>query len=225
MLNKIMNSKISSYVLAIACFFFILTFSIGLPIYFRPFYYLHINALELPRFSGRTYEGIKAAYDELLDYLVFGTPFRMGDFKYSFDGYSHFADCKVLFDINGAVLATTAAILAFFVLCRAITKKTLPRLFGYSPVFWSGAILLFLIAVVGIWGAIDFDGLFIAFHTVFFHGKTNWWFDPAVDEIINVMPEEFFRNAAILIAVAVVALSVSAVIFGVKAKKRENLTI
>ena len=48
----------------------IMTFSIGLPIYCRFFYYIQINTLNLEEASGHTYAEIKAAYDEILDYLA-----------------------------------------------------------------------------------------------------------------------------------------------------------
>ncbi|MBQ1385985.1 MAG: DUF1461 domain-containing protein, partial [Erysipelotrichales bacterium] len=40
---------------------------------------------------------------------------------------------------------------------------------------------------------------FVVFHTIFFPGKTNWIFDWNDDQIIRILPEEFFRNAGILI--------------------------
>lgn len=50
----------------------------------------------------------------------------------------------------------------------------------------------------------DFDKAFVVFHHLFFPGKTNWLFNPETDEIIQVLPEAFFRDCAILIgAVAV----------------------
>ena len=37
------------------------------------------------------------------------------------------------------------------------------------------------------------------FHALFFPGKDNWLFNPYTDEIINILPQEFFMNCAILI--------------------------
>ena len=45
----------------------------------------------------------------------------------------------------------------------------------------------------------DFDRAFVVFHALFFPGKTNWLFDPNEDQIINILPQEFFRSCAILI--------------------------
>ena len=49
--------------------------------------------------------------------------------------------------------------------------------------------------------ALDFNRAFVIFHAIFFPGKDNWIFDSATDQIILVMPEEFFCNCAILIGV------------------------
>ena len=96
-----MKNKILSGLLAFFIAILIITFSIGLPIYFRPFYYAQIDILDIEAYSGADYETIKEAYDELLDYLtVPGKEFSTGDFKYSENGKSHFVDCKVLFDLN-----------------------------------------------------------------------------------------------------------------------------
>ena len=53
-----MKSKTLSILFSIALFFFILTFSIGLPIYVRPFYYAHIEPMNLEAKSGFTREEI-----------------------------------------------------------------------------------------------------------------------------------------------------------------------
>ena len=107
---------------AFALFIFILTFSIGLPIYFRPFYYLHINALDLPaRYNSEcTYEMVKDAYDEILDYLTLpGKEFGTGEFPHSPEGASHFADVKGLFTLNTVALISSAIILVtLYILIR-----------------------------------------------------------------------------------------------------------
>lgn len=219
-IKKVLSSKGMSIVLAVVYVLFILTFSIGLPLYFRPFYYAHIKPLGLEAASNRTYDEIVYAYNELLDYCVFGKEFAMGNFRYSEEGYSHFADCKILFDLSGIVLLITAIILIGVLVYKILTKENIATLKGYSPSFWGSVVLLSVIAIAAVWGALDFDSLFTAFHTVFFPGKTNWYFDPRTDEIIKVLPWEFFRNCAILIAISVLAFSISFIVVGIKKKER-----
>ena len=74
-----MKNKIAAIVFAIALFFLILTLSIGLPIYIRPFFYAHIAPLDLEAESGFTRAEIIEAYNDVLDYLTLpGKPFCSG---------------------------------------------------------------------------------------------------------------------------------------------------
>jgi integral membrane protein (TIGR01906 family) len=61
---------------------------------------------------------------------------------------------------------------------------------------------------VGGLAALDFNRAFVIFHHIFFPGKDNWMFDPRTDEIILVLPQEFFRNCAILIGAGLLVMSV-----------------
>ena len=74
----------------------ILSFSIAVPILFRPFYYIQIDMLDLPERTGWSEETIREAYDEVLDFCVFGKPFGTGQLAWSQSGYSHFADVREL---------------------------------------------------------------------------------------------------------------------------------
>ena len=53
--------------------------------------------------------------------------------------------------------------------------------------------------------ALDFDRAFVVFHSVFFPGKDNWIFDWRTDPIILLLPQDFFRNCAILILALLLA--------------------
>ena len=62
-------------------------------------------------------------------------------------------------------------------------------------------LLIIIIAIAG------FDNSFQAFHAIFFPGKDNWVFSASKDEIIRVMPQQFFMNCAIIIAVGLIAFA------------------
>ena len=214
---------ILSVIFAISVAILIITFSIGLPIYFRPFYYLQIEPLGLPETTGKSFEEIKAAYDEVLDYLVYpGGEYGSGVFAFSPNGASHFADCKGLFTLNGvALLLSLALVIIGFVLQRKkILELSLPG--GFPLYFWSGISVLSGFALIGLLAASDFDRAFEVFHTIFFPGKDNWVFDPRADEIIGAMPEQFFMNCGILILSSVIILSVLAIVFGAIAKRKKR---
>lgn len=206
--------------LAISLFFFILTVSIGLPIYLRPFYYAHIGAMELPSSSGFTEEEIRDAYDEVLDYLTLpGKPFGTGVMACSEEGAAHFADCKVLFDLNAWVLAASSISLAALFFLR---KKLGPyRLGRRSAAFYAGISAAVLPTVVGGLAALNFDRAFVVFHRIFFPGKDNWVFDYYTDEIIRVLPQEFFMHCAILIAAGVLLQAVIILIWEFSGSRRQ----
>jgi integral membrane protein (TIGR01906 family) len=178
--------------------------SIGLPLYLRPFYYAHIDALGLDECSGFTKEQIRTAYDEVLDYLTLpGKSFGTGELAHSVEGAAHFADCKVLFDLNAGVLLGAAVVVAAILLVRKRCK--LPSL--RPAAFWAGVSALTLPVVVGSLAAVDFDRAFVIFHHIFFPGKDNWVFDYYADPIIRVLPQVFFMNCAILIGAGLILLS------------------
>lgn len=194
------------YIVAIALL--IITFSIGLPIYVRPFYYAHIGPLELTEDTGMTREQIKQGYDEVLDYLTLpGREFRCGEFRYSEEGKGHFEDCKVLFDLNAAVLLASAAVVLTLWLLHRYRLISLRQPKGWSPSALASAAVLATFAVLGALVAVDFDTAFTVFHTLFFPGKSNWLFDPATDGIILALPQTFFMNCAILIGASVIGIS------------------
>ena len=196
--------RIIPAIFAVALVLLVLTVSIGLPIYLSPFYYAHIDALGLDQSSGFTRDQIRTAYDEVLDYLTLpGKSFGTGELAHSAEGAAHFADGKVLFDLNAGVLLGAAVVVAAILLVRKRCK--LPSL--RPAAFWAGVSALTLPVVIGSLAAVDFDRAFVIFHHIFFPGKDNWVFDYYADPIIRVLPQEFFRNCAILIGGGLVTMA------------------
>lgn len=198
---------------------FLLTAAIGLPIYIRPFYYAHIEACDLVRVSGYSETEIREAYDEVLDYLTLpGREFGTGVMPHSADGRDHFVDCKGLFDLNASLLLGSGAVLAML---AAMRKKWGPyRLGKHSAYLWAAVLSVTAPIMIGCLAALDFDRAFVIFHQIFFPGKSNWLFDWRTDPIILALPQEFFRNCAILIGAGLVIFSLSLLIFtGIRDKK------
>lgn len=206
---KLQISTALSVLFCIALCLCILIFSIGLPIYCRPFYYTHIDSLDMAESSGFSKSEIKDSYNELLDFLTLpDREFSTGVMACSAEAESHFVDCKLLFDLNLAVFSVSLLILITLIVLQKSGKVKGFNLGKRHASFYSGLLALVIPVVVGALAAIDFDRAFSVFHKVFFPGKDNWIFDPVTDEIIKVMPVEFFMNCAILIGVSIVCLSV-----------------
>lgn len=206
-------SKLASAVFSVVLALLILSFSISVPILFRPFYYIQINALHLPERTGWSEEVIREAYDEVLDFCVLGRPFGTGELAWSESGRSHFADVRGLFLLDFAMLGVTAAAAVVLLWLGRTGRLRFYRFAGHGPGFWAGVGAAAAALIVAGLAALDFDRAFTVFHAIFFPGKDNWIFDPATDQIILVMPEVFFRNCALLIG-GVLLLCCAALILG-----------
>ena len=207
------QSKLLTLLLAVAAAAVLLSGAIAVPILCRPFYYAHIDPLQLEEATGYTRAEIKTAYDEMLDYCLGGDEFSTGVLRWSESGKDHFTDVRVLFLLDLKVLAVSAAVLVLALIAARLAGLRPARLAGRGPAFWAGAGLGGLFLLMAGLAALDFDRAFVVFHSLFFPGKTNWLFDPRTDEIINILPEVFFRNCAILI-LAVLVLGCAGLIVG-----------
>ncbi len=177
----------------------LLTGAVAAPILCRPFYYVHIGPLRLVERTGYTEGEIKTAFDEMLDYCLGGEEFSTGAMRWSESGKNHFTDVRRLFLLDlRAFAAALAALACLGLLARRGGMGPAPLL-GRGPGFWAGAGLGGVFLLVGALAALDFDRAFVVFHALFFPGKDNWLFDPAADQIINILPQAYFRNCALLI--------------------------
>lgn len=192
-------SKPMSMLLSVLIALVVLTGSIAVPLLCRSFYYAHIGPMHLEDW-GLTREEIVTAYDEMMDFcLGRREDFSAGVLAFSQLGADHFADVRGLFLLDLRVLrASLALLLAALVICKM--KGVRPyRFLGRGPGFWAAAGLGISFLVIGGLAALDFDRAFVIFHSIFFPGKDNWIFDWSMDPIILFLPQDFFRNCALLI--------------------------
>lgn len=177
-----------------------LTGAIAAPLLCRPFYYAHIEALELPEFVGLSVEQIKTAFNEMMDYCMGLAPeMQAGVFPFSQEGADHFADVRVLFQLDLALFALGLLVMiVLLAVCRR-TNLSAYHFGGWTPAFWGAVGLGTAFLIIGGLAATDFERAFVVFHHLMFPGKENWLFDIRTDPIILILPEIFFRNCAILI--------------------------
>ena len=204
------NGKSLFYLTAVAWMAFVISVSIAIPILCRPFYYAHIKPYQLESYSGYNEVQIKEAYDDMLDFCLFGGEFKTGDMKWSEEGKRHFEDVGRLFRLDFIVGGIG---LAGIIITSLINKGKRPfTVKGHTSQFWRGVYTLVLFVALGVLGSVNFSRFFVLFHKVFFPGKTNWIFYPDKDEIIMVLPEEYFRNCAIAIVAILVILTVTLIV-------------
>ena len=112
---------------------------------------------------------------------------------------AHMADVQGLF-LAAIMLRRICAGLA--VLCIAVlifTKAALRRLLPRT--FCMGTLLFFgVTAALTALISTDFTKYFILFHKMFFHNDL-WILNPATDLLINIVPEPFFMDTALRIAI------------------------
>lgn len=216
-------SKLLAFFTGVFTALLVLSASIAVPLLCRPFYYAHIEALNLDGYTGLSVEQIKEAFDQVMDYCLGLRPdFAAGVLPFSESGASHFADVRVLFLLDLWVAGLSlAALLVLFVLSRR--KKLTPApLLGHGPGFWAAIGLGGLFLIVGGLAATNFERAFVIFHSLFFPGKTNWLFDWRTDPIILLLPEDFFRNCAILILALLIFWCVILIVADLLAQHRRK---
>ena len=218
MINK-RESKLLSVLTAILTALAVVAGSIAVPILWRPFYYAHIDAMNLAETSGYTEAEIRESYDQVLDYLTIpGREFGTGVMPYSESGESHFEDCRKLFFLNGGVLLASSAVMLLLQIRKR--KHGGAELAGFSGSFWGAAGAIVLPVVLGGLASLDFDRAFVVFHSVFFPGKDNWIFDYNRDQIIRVLPQDFFMHCAMLVGAGILVFSGAVIVRELWNRKR-----
>lgn len=195
----------------------LLAIGLALAINMRPLYYLDITRFNLVGESGLNAVVIKENYNALIDYC---SPFFTGDLVFpslraSESGLSHFAECK---DIFNAIYIAGAICLVLTIVIFIIKRHN----DEYKFLRTSAIVTLVLPVLVGAAAAINFDALFLLFHKLVF-SNDDWLFDPATDPIIELLPEEFFLQCAIIIVATMILGAVIALIAFFIVKKRHKV--
>ena len=218
------QSHLLAFFFMVVTALFILSASIAVPILSKGFYKQEVKRLNLVEETEYSEKTILTAYSEMLDYCNgFREEFSVGELGFSKEGASHFADCRKLFILDRVVLEVTAVIGILWAILRRFVRVRPAYWKGHSPLFYGAIFLLATFLLIGGLAALNFDKFFVIFHAVLFPGKTNWLFDPWVDEVINILPETFFMHAGFFIVILILVLA-SAFILGdlVFAKKRKK---
>ena len=202
------QNKLLCLFLAAVTALFIFTAAIAIPILLRPFYYAHITPLALEEHTGLSRAQILTAYDEMMDYCTGRTDtFSVGGLSYTQAGRDHFADVRGLFLLDLWTAAVSGAILLGWAVVGSRSPIRPRRFHNRGFLFWGSTGLCVSMLCVGGLAALDFDRAFTLFHALFFPGKDNWLFDPHLDAVINILPQEFFRSCAIFILALILLFS------------------
>lgn len=135
------------------------------------------------------------------------------------DAISHLDDVNDVVGRAFPIILSSAVLAGFCLMCCFYLGGTraMPR-----PLMWSGAAVVVVFALLGLWAAVDFNGLFAAFHSLFFADGT-WTF--ANDSLLICMyPEAFWVGMGGIWLAVTLILSILSLICGFILNKSRSKT-
>lgn len=191
----------------------IIKFTVG----FKELYYYDIDKLDIPRLSNLSEEEIRLNYDYLIEYNLRkdDVDFKIPTIKSSPQGKIHFEEVRNIFQ-NLNKLFDLCFIISIIGLFANIKNKQINFLNITSKALISIPVILALPIVI------NFEDSFVIFHKLMF-SNDYWIFDPKLDPVINMLPEQFFFHAGLMILVLILISSM--IIYGIYKllrKKREQ---
>ena len=190
-MKKIIN-VIFSVIFSVLIISTIIKFTVG----FKQLYYFDIEYLNIPVLSGLSKEDIKKNYDYMIDYNLDkdNKEFELPSIKSSENGKIHFQILNKIFKIS--------LVLSIIGLVINILNKNIEFLKTTSKALIVIPLILMLPIVV------NFEGSFVLFHKTMFNNDY-WIFDPNLDPVINILPEEFFFHAGLMILILIIIASLT----------------
>lgn len=190
---------------------FIIFATVKITLMFKPLYYFDIQYLNIEEQSNFSRDKIIENYDYVINYLLSpkDQEFQLPSIPYSKYGQIHFKDVKNIFTSMDILLIMTG-LLSIIGLYLSLKNKNLYFLKQ------TASMLLLLPTVLLTAFMINFDTAFTVFHKIFFRNDY-WEFDPKLDHIITILPEEFFLHSALLI-IALIVLSIVVLLLAHKNK-------
>jgi integral membrane protein (TIGR01906 family) len=194
--------KILNVIFSICFSIFIITTAINFIVSFKQLYYYDIDKLNIPKLSNLSKEEIKLNYDYLIEYNLSKNvdEFEMPTIKSSNQGKIHFEEVRDIFQ-NVNKISRICLIISLIGIIIGIKNKDI-KILNYTS-----KALIIIPLVLAIPMIINFEDTFVIFHKLMF-SNDYWIFDPRLDPVINILPEEFFFHAGIMILGIVLVVSI-----------------
>jgi integral membrane protein (TIGR01906 family) len=138
-----------------------------------------------------------------------------------------FGQTRLLFnDKEVAHMEDVQSLIQFFLRTQIVAAVVVVLRLGVAVVFdrapqpigrellWSTALMVALVALVGVLSLMDFDALWTRFHQIAFRNDL-WQLDPSRDYLIMLFPEPFWFTATINMATSVALQTVLIAVVGV----------
>ncbi|MCC0697898.1 TIGR01906 family membrane protein [Clostridioides sp. ZZV15-6383] len=175
-----------------------INFTVG----FKQLYYFDIDYLNISELSGLSKDDIKLNYDYLIDYNLNKnvSEFELPTLKSSPEGKIHFEEVRNIFQ-NINKLAKLLMVVSLVGIILSVKNKNRKILKTTSITL----IIMPLVLAVPI--LLNFEKSFIIFHKLLFRNDY-WIFNPDLDPVINMLPEEFFFHAGVMILMLILLVSI-----------------
>lgn len=169
---------------------------------FRDLYYYDIDKLKITEMSGMSKQDIKLNYDYLIDYNLNKKvdSFKLPTLPSSEFGKIHFEEVREIIQ-NVIKLFYICIVVCLFGTILSIKKKNIDILKITS------ISLIVMPIVVSIPILVNFERSFVVFHELLF-SNDYWIFDPALDPVIMMLPEQFFLHAGLMILILILFTSI-----------------
>lgn len=176
----------------------VINFTVG----FKQLYYFDIDYLNISELSGLSTDDIKLNYDYLIDYNLNKnvSEFKLPTLKSSPEGKIHFEEVRNIFQ-NINKLAKLLMVVSLVGIILSVKNKNRKILKTTSITL----IIMPLVLAVPI--LLNFEKSFIIFHKLLFRNDY-WIFNPDLDPVINMLPEEFFFHAGMMILILILLVSI-----------------
>ena len=194
--------KFLNVIFSICFSIFIITTAINFTVSFKQLYYYDIDKLNIPKLSHLSKEEIKLNYDYLVKYNLSKNvkEFKMPTIKSSEQGKIHFEEVRDIFQ-NINKISKICLFISLIGIAISIRNKDIQILNYTSKALITIPIILAIPIII------NFEDTFVVFHKLMF-SNDYWIFDPRLDPVINILPEEFFFHAGIMILGIVLAVSI-----------------
>ena len=194
--------KILNVIFSICFSIFIITTAINCTVSFKQLYYYDIDKLNIPKLSNLSKDEIKLNYDYLIEYNLSKNvdEFEMPTIKSSNQGKIHFEEVRDIFQNVNKISRICLIISLIGIIINKKNKDI--KILNYTS-----KALIIIPLVLAIPMIINFEDTFVIFHKLMF-SNDYWIFDPRLDPVINILPEEFFFHAGIMILGIVLAVSI-----------------
>ena len=195
-------NRLSNIVVSLCLALAMIGASVIITLNIRDIYYNDIDKLNIESMSGLSREEIIENYDYLIDYNLSS---NVGEFKLptlasSNAGKIHFEEVRDIFQ-NVKLLTIICGAIAIIGGILQIRKRDFKFLRN------SSILIILLPVLLAIPIAINFNACFILFHKIMF-SNDYWIFDPQLDPVINMLPEEFFMHMGITILIMMLIVSI-----------------